>query len=280
VNKSVLADLAWFVSFLLLWALLTTFWRTWWVVALLPLFSIALLGVSEVLHQAVHGNLWGRAWWANEALGRIVGALFGVSFHAYRRWHLRHHQTANTPEDPERAIYAAVAYTWRAEAWEHMRGARKVLRIPGILGVSGQLFFAEVGGSDAVVRGMQIGIPVFFAALGYLEGLSLLAIAAKVIVSWYLPLKLFQVFDFFLTQSEHYGAELTKDSSVAAQYRQSWNLRVPAFVELMLFRRNVHAEHHLRPGTHWSVIHARKDGRVLDWREYLRAWWEHGPRTA
>lgn len=116
---------------------------------------------------------------------------------------------------------------------------------------------------------------------GYLEGLLYL-IPVKMIMAWYLPFFLYTFVEFFLTQSEHYGTEEKGGSGfvpLAIQYGVSWNLKLPAIIEFMVARRNLHAEHHLYPGIHWSRASDKKIGRTLPLSDYMRSWWTNGPRT-
>ena len=47
----------------------------------------------------------------------------------------------------------------------------------------------------------------------------------------------------------------------------------------MILRRNLHAEHHEYPATHWSIARDKQAGRTLPLAAYLQAWWANGPRV-
>ena len=101
-------------------------------------------------------------------------------------------------------------------------------------------------------------------------------------MAWYLPFFLFLLIDIFITQSEHYGSAEIHDKNIvkaADQYQISWNLKLPKPVEFMVMGRNLHAEHHENPGLHWSETHDKKTGRTLMMSDYLKSWWEKGPRV-
>lgn len=136
------------------------------------------------------------------------------------------------------------------------------------------------GANAVLVRLMRLAVPLSIASIGFLEGLGLL-IPIKVSIAWYLPYFLFIPFDFFLAQSEHYGTASQASSEridLAKQYQISWNLGLPAVIALMLMRRNLHAEHHYYPGTHWTFASDKKSGRTFQLTDYLKSWWTNGPR--
>lgn len=280
--RLIIADVTWLTCFAGVWALLIVLWNTLWAVLLVPLFSLALAGMAEVVHQGVHGNLCGRTRLGNHALGAFASALFGIDFKSYRGFHFKHHRIVNTPEDPERAFYACPGYVSDARRWCELSAWKKLAALPGVIGSFSNTILTTLRSPSPLVHVLRWGIPLSIAAIGYFQGLgSWRALALEVVVAWYLPLGLFLFIDFFLTQSEHYGSEsrTAERVTLAEQYGISWNLQLPAPVEFLVMGRNLHAEHHEYPGTHWSIARDQRTGRTLALGAYLRAWWTNGPRV-
>lgn len=285
----VIVDTLWTISFIGIWALLILLWSTWWTVMLVPMFALMLAGLGEVMHQGVHGNLFGRIRPLNNLMGWIACVMNGIDFHTYRAWHFKHHRVVNTLDDPERAVYSNPDYLEKVRRWNTRSNWEKFRSLYGIVSHFGNSIGSTLGTNAPLVRILGWGIPLSIAFVGFLEGLLFL-IPLKVIVAWYLPRFLYLFIDFFLTQSRHYGTEPLDSASspqatdskripVAEQYEISWNLKVPAVVELMLFRRNLHAEHHEYPGTIWITSRDKQIGRTLPLGAYLKAWWANGPRV-
>lgn len=277
----ILADMLWLATFFLTWGLLIWKWNTLWAMVLVPLFAVLLSGLSEFMHQGVHRNLCGRIRWINNLLARVSCAMVGVDFATYRAWHLRHHRVLNTPDDPERDVYCNPAYVEIAKDWRGRTHWGKAVAVYGMMGTIGETVVSVLSAGAPLVRIFRWGIPISIAFLGFWEGLLLLA-PVKVIIAWYLPQQLYFVVDFFMLQSRHYETRLQatrKHIKPADQYEITWNLRVPILIELLLLRRNRHADHHEYPGMHWITARDSRSERMLPLGEYLRWWWVNGPRT-
>lgn len=280
--KLVVADMFWISTFIVSWGLLIAYWNTWWAFLLVPLFVCYLVGLSEVYHQGVHRNLFARSHFWNRFFGKLAGAMLGIDFDAYRSFHLRHHRFANTPKDPEWYIYKDPAFQEIAGGWEGLSSYSRVWRIIRLTRYFASAL-AAFGKGIFFIRIVRWTIPLAIAAIGYLEGLPLLLIAAKVTVAWYLPLFLLLFVDIALVHSEHYATQEVAGGVHGAvphdvQYGVSWNLKLPAPLGFLFLRRNVHAEHHILPGTHWTQARDQGTGRTLRLGEYLGMFWRQGPR--
>lgn len=278
------ADALWVVSFLATWGLLITMWNTFWAFLLVPLFLCHLAGLSEFVHQTVHRNLFARSLGWNRALGRVAAALISVDFDTYRAFHLKHHRFANTPDDPERPLYQAARYLEMTAGWESLSTRDKLARIPRIIGYTAEAL-ASFGSGVRFVRIMRWIVPIAIVAIGVLQGTPWYLLPVQLIVAWYVPLFLLIFVDLAFAHSEHYGTgdaeEIGAHGTVPydVQYALAWNLKVPAPLEFFLLKRNIHAEHHLSPGIHWTNARDQGNGRSLPFVPYLKTLWKLGPRT-
>lgn len=275
------ADMVWLTLFLSVWGALIAFWDTWRAIPLVPLFSVMLLGFSEMMHQGAHGNLCGRVKSLNHALGRVAGAVVGIDMNAYREFHLAHHRLVNTPDDSERPIYADPRNVAIGVSWKNRSAFGCFAGFLLSLGSYMRGMLTAFNPNDWLVWLMRLGVPAIIGSIGYLRGLRE-TIPLLLLVAWYLPFALYFVPDFFLAQSEHYG---TMDKPTAEridnneQYEISWNLKLLPPLSFMVFSRNLHAEHHGTPGIHWWYARDKMTGRTFPAFAYLRQWWANGPRV-
>lgn len=59
------------------------------------------LGLAVVYHDCSHGVFF-KTRWLNDFVGQWVsGGLLNTSMYAYRKYHLKHHRFAGTPDDPD-----------------------------------------------------------------------------------------------------------------------------------------------------------------------------------
>lgn len=279
--RLMIADMLWLIVFVSVWGGLIAFWNTWWALALVPAFAVMLAGLSEFMHQGVHKNLCGRVQLFNNFVGTVAAAMVGVDFGIYRDFHLDHHDTVNTPKDPERSfLYTHPGYAAKAGRWKERSWFSRFWSWLGATFIFGYLFGFST--HTWLVWVVRLAIPLAIAGIGYVEGLSGLMILAKVGVAWVLPFFIFVFVDFFLAQSEHYGMgdePSARHVDNKRQYQISWNLWLPWPIPFMLFRRNLHAEHHENPGTHWWFARDKKLNRTLGPIQYLKSWWASGPRV-
>ncbi len=87
------------------------------------------IGLAVLMHDAAHRSLF-RTAWLNEILGRYLCAdPVLTSLEGYRKYHLRHHRLAGTPDDPDESLTVNYPVS-RASMW------RKVLRdLSGVTGI-------------------------------------------------------------------------------------------------------------------------------------------------
>jgi fatty acid desaturase len=89
--------------------------------ALLVLAAVAVIGIAQhglfiLAHEAAHHRLLAHRG-MNDALGRLIGMVSGISMCTYRVIHRLHHNHLYGPQDPDTAIHGGyprgVAYLWK-----------------------------------------------------------------------------------------------------------------------------------------------------------------------
>ncbi len=91
-------------------------WPSAWMLASIVLIGIAQHGLFILAHEAAHYRLFANRY-VNDAVGRFIGMLGGVSMCTYRVTHRLHHNNLYTEEDPDTAIHGGYprgkAYLWK-----------------------------------------------------------------------------------------------------------------------------------------------------------------------
>jgi fatty acid desaturase len=227
---------AWFV----VGGIVTSF--PYWFVRLPGYILIGLLihGMANFMHEAIHGNLFGKSTKWNRWFGFIMGVPSLFSMTAYRVVHLLHHKHNRTQDDPDefknvttnKAILSILFYLWL------------------FMGMLVYLFhvpltaFAKGKRKDRVAMGIEYGI--LLACYG-----TLLYLAVKfdffptVLHCWFIPLLVGSFFGNIRGWAEHMltfpGHPLTETRTVKSN-------RAFSFLNINL---NYHLEHHLFPGIPW-----------------------------
>ncbi len=91
-------------------------WPSPWLLVCLGLIGVQQHALFILAHEAAHYRLH-RNRALNDALGRFIGMVGGVSMCTYRVTHRLHHNNLYGPEDPDTAIHGGyprgVAYLWK-----------------------------------------------------------------------------------------------------------------------------------------------------------------------
>jgi fatty acid desaturase len=91
----------------------------YWLLLLIP-FTALTVAHWALIHEAVHGHLHPRHR-VNEALGRLLGVLFGGSFAVLRFGHLSHHTLNSRPSERAELYDPAAVPRWRATVAFYLR---------------------------------------------------------------------------------------------------------------------------------------------------------------
>jgi fatty acid desaturase len=237
-------------------------WPSAWMLASIVVIGIAQHGLFILAHEAAHYRLFAHRG-ANDAVGRIVGMVSGISMCTYRVTHRLHHNNLYTEEDPDTAIHGG-----------YPRGRRYLLDKlwRDLLGLNAWKTFAYFFGAPAINDATQravrplddtspglraaarrdrwwvVGFHVLAPLAGYLlgGGQGLLAY----LVLWVLPLvtvlqpilRLRAILE--LGAVDDLGSPLT-----AARTNRTWGGAWNRAAGAVLFPHHVnyHLEHHLYP---------------------------------
>jgi fatty acid desaturase len=199
--------------------------RALWVV-LVVVSGGSLFVLTGLVHEGSHHLLAGRTW-LNEVLGNLAGALLVTPLSAYRAFHLRHHQTTNHPDDPNRhlnsrwmlacggIIYVVLVHLY---AWRHLRG-RHLVRYVVELTAEAALAIVIVCLLPRAIRERAVLAPLGVVVL--LQNLRIV--------------------------SEHLDLS-------SGKYHDTWQLVLPNWLSYYFLHFDHHLEHHLRPGLHWYEL--------------------------
>ncbi len=232
-------------------------WTPWIVIPCALVIAAQQHALFVLAHDAAHYRLF-RSRSVNDAVGRLIGSVAGISMCAYRVIHRLHHNHLYGPQDPDIALHGG-----------YPRGKRYLLRklatdLSGLTAWKTYKYFfgAPAGNADTGSRArplddtspalraaaladrrgviaFQVGMPIVAWAFGGPDGLLRYA------VLWLLPLAtLLQALLRLRAIAEH-GAPAGFDSPLVAA-----RTHVPtALSRFFLFPHHVgyHIEHHLYP---------------------------------
>jgi fatty acid desaturase len=218
--------------------------------------AIVLTGTYSAMHEAAHRHLFaGRS--ANRVAGVLCGAAILVDFSLYRTFHLQHHATTASADDPEP----------KAEL-------RSVAAYLGVVAVAGAAFvlglLVDVARTlagrppryvrtDAQRRAVQRDALPLGVALAVAVG-GLLVAPGTVLRWWLVPLAITYTVPFILTAlPEHHGCGTAADPLSHTRTVVS----NPVF-RYLYWNNNFHAEHHLAPSVAYHrlpELHAHLAGR-------------------
>lgn len=213
--------------------------------------AVAVAGVSNAAHEAVHSHLWRRRS-SNLFWGRVLHGVLLLDHDIHRRYHLAHHAHLGDAGDPEGQFGFADlggrrGYVTRTLRWAvppsplHLANWREAVRQRsarlqrGVAGTSGS-FGSPVG---PVVAVAVIVLWAFWFSRSPIDsilvGVVPLAVSGP-LLGWATALP------------EHVGlAEQAPD-------RRTRNIQVPRPLQFALWNFNLHATHHSYPFLHFRAL--------------------------
>ena len=187
----------------------------------------SLFVLTGLVHEGSH-HLLSKRPWLNDLFGNLAGTFLATPVSAYRALHLKHHQTTNRDDDPNKILksrwmilfgvptYVALTHLY---AWQNLRGrvlARYLFELAGI-GVLIALIFAL----PRPIREWSLMGPLIVVAV--LQNIR--------IVTGHMDLP-------------------------AGKYHDTWQLVLPRWLSLWLLHYDHHLEHHVRPRLNWYELPA------------------------
>lgn len=233
--------------------------------------ALLLIGCQEAKHLCSHGNFI-RPRVLNDAVGIFCGALFWVNFFTFRYFHLEHHRNPCNHNDPEAKLYKlspATRWVWLLSPLELPWNSFHISRVGA----------AYVPASSRL-RWMLTN---FFVAM-VVTALAIAAWKAPQAVLWayLIPLALFGLIDFPLTQSEHYGVVIASADGKRDMNEIANDVVLPRAISWMTLYRGLHNVHHNYPALHWSAVPGRLqwpvNSRAISYWQFVRLWFAKGPR--
>jgi fatty acid desaturase len=274
-------------------ALLT--WPSGWLLPALLMIGVAQHGLFILAHEAAHYRLFGHRG-ANDAAGRLLGALGGVSMCTYRVTHRLHHNNLYTEEDPDTAIHggyprgrgylckklAQDLAGWNAwKTYAYFFGApainddtRRAIR--PLDDTSAELRAAARADRWWVVA-LHVAMPLAAWAAAGLQGLLLYG------ALWLLPLvTVLQPILRLRAILEHGAVDDLGSPLTAARTNRTWGSLPNWLARAFLFPHHVnyHLEHHLYPAVpHYNLPRLHRillDKQALDAAEVRDVSWTLG----
>jgi fatty acid desaturase len=218
--------------------------------------AVVLTGAYSAMHEAAHRHLF-TARWANRVAGVACGSAILVDFSLYRAFHLQHHATTASADDPEPKadLHGVGGYL----------GVVAVAGTAFVVGLVVDVVRVVVGRPPRYVRTAVQRRAVLVDAVPLAVALALavggLVVAPGTVLRWWLvPLAITYTVPFILTAlPEHHGCAV--DPSPLANTRTV--VSNPVF-RFLYWNNNFHAEHHLAPSVAYHrlpELHAHLSGR-------------------
>lgn len=230
--------------------------------AAIPFIGARQHALYAIAHEAVHGGLSKRRW-VNDLIGEVVGWMFLLNFHTYRRSHLAHHWHLNTIKDPDWARYNAPGAPLAKEyQFPTSRGRLAYLLLGDLSGLRAYQLFAVV----RRYRGAPMGRKTTKSTTALMLGFYALMIAFIYVVGWKVFVLYWMIPIFTWAKmnlrlrliAEHY-AVFGKDGSRSVEV--NWLER------FFLWPHNTsfHGQHHAYPGVRFFRLPMLAERLGLAW---------------
>jgi len=246
-----------------------------WLHVLLALSqALFLAGCQEAKHMAVHRTFLSHHG-ANDAIGIVCAALFGVNFIAYRYFHLRHHRATCTNADPEGRLYMR---SWKTR-WIWLLAP---LEVPWVAYHQNRVGWTMVPPSRYWQRTMALAwMVIFIAAIGFGAWQSA-AVRQLLLWAYVVPATVLSWFDFVLTQAEHYGVPVTASTPRRDPGAITQDILLPPALGWITLHRSLHRVHHCYPAVRWHqaprLLRVDPTTAPMTYLAFARRWMAEGPR--
>jgi fatty acid desaturase len=245
------------------------------------LFALATPAHWGLVHEGIHGRLWGRPL-RNRLVGRILAVLLGFSFDVVQFGHLMHHRYNGHEFDrPDRIKPGEPLWKSLLRHYSHLFGWHYIMTA-----AAGILAFAPASALDRLLNNAFCGGAPELAAIhtaaakwvssrGRIQRIRVdfaisLAILAVVFVQYgrwwpvlFLALGVRALIYSVLDNLPHYGRDGKGEVPSA-------NLKLAPWASVVVLSHNHHGIHHDRPDLDWRMV-AKDSAQVKTDGGYLAA---------
>ncbi|HKU40196.1 MAG TPA: fatty acid desaturase [Polyangiales bacterium] len=218
-----------------LWADQLAVWCAVWVV-----MGFSMIGGAAGMHEGVHGLLY-KTRWLNDLAASFWAAILLLPFETYRRFHLAHHRSVSTPEDPEPRMPFTNVFQYAFVM---------LLASPVFVGLMWTFGVRTVIGrppaflrTQTARRGVTINLGLLGVWLAFLIVATTLWPDTLLRLFW-VPWQFAMVFVTMATTAEHYGCKPGPASAFVTTRTTTSN----ALLCWFFWNSNYHGVHHLHPG--------------------------------
>jgi fatty acid desaturase len=250
------ARMTWHLGFLAATGgLILVFQATVWVIPLVVAHGYALAFLFCPFHEFAHRTAL-RTRWLNAALGRFIGVLIFRPYDNYRVYHWDHHRFTQDPErDPELSFprpRSLASYVLTLTGLPYLR--RRLSDMLVLAAGRADRPWMPVNEHRRLIIEARAHLAIYLAA----AALSVALASPTLLIVWFLPFLVGQVFMQPYLLAEHTGCAHSRDGLSNTRTTLTWPL-----VRLFAWNMPYHAEHHAYPAVPFHAL-PRLHERVRD----------------
>ena len=255
-----LARMTWHLGFLAATgSLIVAFQATVWVIPLIVAHGYALAFLFCPFHECTHRTAF-RTRWLNVALGRFIGVLIFRPYDNYRVYHWEHHRFTQDPErDPELSFPkptspGSYVLTLTGLPYLRRRFADMLVLVTG----RAERPWMPANEHRRLIIEARAHLAIYLGA----AAVSVALASPTLLIVWFLPFLVGQVFMQPYLLAEHTGCAHTRDSLTNTRTTLTW-----ALVRLFAWNMPYHAEHHAYPAVPFHALpqlHERVQDRLAN----------------
>lgn len=235
--------------------LILVFQATVWVIPLVVAHGYALAFLFCPFHEFAHRTAL-RTRWLNAALGRFIGVLIFRPYDNYRVYHWDHHRFTQDPErDPELSFprpRSPASYVLTLTGLPYLR--RRLSDMLVLAAGRADRPWMPVNEHRRLIIEARAHLAIYLAA----AALSVAVASPTLLIVWFLPFLVGQVFMQPYLLAEHTGCAHSRDGLSNTRTTLTWPL-----VRLFAWNMPYHAEHHAYPAVPFHAL-PRLHERVRD----------------
>jgi fatty acid desaturase len=255
-----LARMTWHLGFLTVTgALILADQVTPWVIPLIVAHGYALAFLFCPFHETAHRTAF-RTRWLNAAFGRFIGVLIFRPYDNYRVYHWEHHRFTQDPDrDPELSFpkpRSPGGYVLTLTGLPYLR--RRFADMLALTAGRADRPWMPANERRRLIIEARTHLAIYLAVAATSGALG----SPAVLIVWFLPFLVGQVFMQPYLLAEHTGCAQTRDS-----FSNTRTTLTVALVRLFAWNMPYHAEHHAYPAVPFHALprlHARVQDRLAN----------------